>query len=319
MIRIISLMLLKTLSRITLTILVSNQLTTVALAQQSRSSSLSIETNELKNRKPNSELEVPEPSNSPLQPTRNHSNQNNSFSYRDREKVMIPKSSAITTTFCSNVKFNQEQASTFPVTLSLARPIMDSNGNVVAPINSLVRAKIDATKEEDIQIKPKAIVIGGRYIPIETEKVSVPALTDTRRSRTTFRTTFNRGQRGVAFRVTNNISRWLSRTPSALDNETSNLLSFGLSVATGIAQGMNEPDPPDPEETKVLEIREGTKLIFPLVSSVELPPMATHENPYFANRKPAPACQIRGFKQNQSQSSNNGNSNQSGSEDEEID
>ena len=299
-------MLLRTLSKIALTILVSNQLTTVALAQQSRSSSLSIETNELKNRKPNSELEVPEPSNSPLQTTQNHSNQNNSFSYRDREKVMIPKSSAITTTFCSNVKFNQEQASTFPVTLSLARPIMDSNGNVIAPVNSLVRAKIDATEEEDIKIKPKAVVIGGRYIPIETQKVSVPALTDTRRSRRTFTSTFNRGQRGVAFRVTDNISRWLSRTPSALDLETSNLLSFGLSVATGIAQGVNEPDPPDPEETKVLEIREGTKLIFPLGSTVELPPMATHENPYFANRTPAPACQNGRLTQNQSQFNNNG-------------
>jgi hypothetical protein len=304
-------MLRRTLSKIALTILVSNQLTTVALAQQSRSSSLSIETNELKNRKPNSELEVPEPSNSPLQTTRNHSNQNNSFSYRDKQKVMIPESSAITTTFCSNVKFNQEQASTFPVTLSLARPIMDSNGNVIAPVNSLVRAKIDATEEEDIKIKPKAVVIGGRYIPIETQKVSVPALTDTRRSRRTFSSTFNRGQRGVAFRVTDNISRWLSRTPSALDLETSNLLSFGLSVATGIAQGVNEPDPPDPEETKVLEIREGTKLIFPLGSTVELPPMATHENPYFANRTPAPACQNGRLNQNQNQFNNNGNNGES--------
>lgn len=304
-------MLLRTLSTIALTVFASNQLTTLALAEQPRFSSLSIGTNDLKNRKPNSEFQGLETPNSILQPTENNSNQNNSFSYRDKQKVMIPESSAITTTFCSNVKFNQEQASTFPVTLSLARPIMDSNGNVIAPVNSLVRAKIDATEEEDIKIKPKAVVIGGRYIPIETQKVSVPALTDTRRSRRTFSSTFNRGQRGVAFRVTDNISRWLSRTPSALDLETSNLLSFGLSVATGIAQGVNEPDPPDPEETKVLEIREGTKLIFPLGSTVELPPMATHENPYFANRTPAPACQNGRLNQNQSQFNNNGSSNES--------
>jgi hypothetical protein len=304
-------MLLRTLSTIARTVFASNQLTTLALAEQPRSSSLSIGTNDLKNRKPNSEFQGSETPNSILQPTENNSNQNNSFSYRDKQKVMIPESSAITTTFCSNVKFNQEQASTFPVTLSLARPIMDSNGNVIAPVNSLVRAKIDATEEEDIKIKPKAVVIGGRYIPIETQKVSVPALTDTRRSRRTFSSTFNRGQRGVAFRVTDNISRWLSRTPSALDLETSNLLSFGLSVATGIAQGVNEPDPPDPEETKVLEIREGTKLIFPLGSTVELPPMATHENPYFANRTPAPACQNGRLNQNQNQFNNNGNNGES--------
>ncbi|PSO51344.1 MAG: hypothetical protein BRC33_00585 [Cyanobacteria bacterium SW_9_44_58] len=294
-------MLLRTFSTIVFTILVSNQWTTVALAQQS--------TNELQDRKPSSKLKVPEHSSSILQPTQNNSNQDNSFSYRDKQKVMIPKSSAITTTFCSNVKFNQEQASSFPVTLSLARPLMDSNGNIIAPINSLVRAKIDATEEDDIKIKPKAVVIGGQYIPLKTEKVSVPALRDTRRSRTTVSRSFNRGQRGVAFRVTDNVGRWLSRTPSALDNETSNLLSFGLSVATGIAQGMNEPDPPDPEETKVLEIREGTKLIFPLASTVELPPMASDQNPYFANRKSAPPCQNGRLNQNRNQFRNNGSRN----------
>ena len=304
-------MLLRTLSTVALTVLASNQLTTVALAQQPRSNSLSIGPNDLDSRNPNSDLKIPEGPNpersNPIsQPTRNNSNQNNSFSYQEQQEVMIPESSAITTTFCSNVKFNQEQASSFPVTLSLARPIMDSNGNVIAPVNSLVRATIDATEEEDIQIKPKAVVIGGRYIPIQTEQVSVPALTDTRRSRTTYTRTFNRGQRGVAFRVTDNISRWLASTPAALDTNTSNLLSFGLSVATGIAQGMNEPDPPDPEETKVLEIREGTKLIFPLGSSIELPPMATHQNPYFANRTPAPACQNGRLNQNQQQFNNNG-------------
>jgi len=310
----------RTLSTIALTVLVSNQLTNAVLAEKQRSNGLSIETNEFQDRKSNSGVSVPESSNSELQQTQRNSNQNSSFPSRERQSVIIPKSSAITTTFCSNVKFNKDQASKFPVTLSLARPIMDNNGKVIAPINSLVKASIDATNEQ-IKIKPKAVVIGGRYIPIETEKVSVPALDDTRGTSNFSRFSSRDSERGVAFQVTNNISRWLSRTPTAFGNETDNLLSFGLTVASGIIRGLNDPRPPSEKrkETRVMEIRQGTKLIFPLGSSVELPAMATQSNPYFANRKAAPPCQNGRLNQNQSQSSNNRNSNESGSEDEEID
>lgn len=279
---------------VSLAVLTFNQLTSIALAEKQRlPGSGSVETDELSNQKPDSRLKVPEPSNSLLQEREQNSpNQNNSFSSQEPREVTIPKSSAVITTFCSNVLFNQEQASSFPVTLSLARPIMDSNGNVIAPINSLIRANINATEDEGIKIEPKAVIIGGQYIPINTSSVAVPALTDTRRGSSTFYSGgFNRGQRGIAYRVSDNLSDWLVSRPTALGDEQSNLLSFGLSIAAGVAQGINEPNPPDREETKVMEIRQGMQLIFPLETSITLPPMATQRNPYFTTRTPTSACQ----------------------------
>jgi len=273
-------MLRRNLFKIFLIALVSNQFTPVALAQTQRSNTW----------RTRLDLEQPDQRNS-------HSDR--SFSTRKSSTITIPEFSAVTTTFCTNVLFNQEQVSVFPVTLSLARPIMDSNGEVIAPVNSLVSANINATDEDNITIQPKALIIGGRYIPIETSSVSVPALTDNRRSSNFFSTGFSQGQRGVAFRVADNLSDWLISRPTALSDDSSNLLSFGLSLAMGVAQGLNEPSPPDPEEREVLEIRQGIQLIFPLTSSVELPAVANHQSPYFSNRQPAPVCQDGEVRQSQ--------------------
>lgn len=268
-------MLLRNLLTISLAVLASNLLPAKVLAGQPLLTS--VETKQFQNRKPTSS-----------QLNQKQFNPDNFL----LAQVSIPKFSAVTTTFCSNVLFNHEQASVFSITLSLARPIMDSNGNVIAPVNSLVRAKIDTTDEEKITIQPEAISVGGRYIPIQTSSVKVPVINDTRRSsRTFFSGGFNRGQRGVAFRVSENLSDWIVSRPNALDEDSNDLLSFGLSVVMGVAQGLNEPKPPDPEETKVMEIREGMQLIFPLESSVELPQMPNYRSPYFANREPATVCQ----------------------------
>lgn len=294
------------LSIVFLTILALNQFKNVASAEEKKLDIISIGNNTIRTRTPNLGLNPPKPNNVLLQPTQ----QNNKFSVRGNSQVTIPKFSAITTIFCSEVKFNHEQPSSFPVTLSLARPIMDMNGNIIAPVNSLVSANVDANGNE-IKIKPNALVIGGRYIPIETDQVAVPALIDTRRITNTFSRSFDRGQRGVAFRVSDNLIDWLAlrRTTTVLEDNTSTLLGFGLSIATGIAQGLNEPDPPEPEETQVREIQEGIKIIFPLKSSVELPPMPSYKTPYFTNRTPSPVCKDGEAYQNQTQFINNNSKN----------
>jgi len=207
----------------------------------------------------------------------------------------IPRGSAITVQSCSNVKFNYEQGSSFPITLALARPITDRQGNVVAPVNSLVRARVEP-KEDETQLKPKALVVGGRYIPLKTEAVSVPALTDDRNRFRTRTVRTGRGQRGVGFRVANSIDNWLLNRagPSVFPGEANNtddFLGLGLAVATGVFQGLNEPNPPDPEEQKVMKVREGIQLIFPLRQAARVPATAARNNPYFDERQPAPACQ----------------------------
>jgi len=272
----------KIISTITLSLLFYPQFIVATLADEKELPSLSIEKNQIDEQTPNPNLK-----RAPSSPSEPY-NSNPSTPSQKSQQIRIPKSSAVTTTFCSDVKFHQKEASNFPVTLALARPILDQNGNVIAPVNSIVRANVDITDEE-IQIEPEAVVIGGRYIDIDTSAVPVPALTNTR-STTFSRTRLNRGQRGVPFRIADNLSNWLLTQQTTLETDTTDLLGFGLSIATGLTRGLNEPDIPDPEEEEVKKIREGMKLTFPLESSVELPVSATNENPYFKNQNSTVAC-----------------------------
>ena len=263
-------MLLRILSTITFTALVFNQLTPTVFAQEQQSETLY-----------------------------------NSFSFPEEPTITIPRLSAIVTIFCSNLNFNHEQDSSFPVTLSLAQPIIDGNGSVIAPINSLVNAMVEANGNE-IKIHLNALVIGGRYIPIETQKIALPALTDTQRNFNNSFPDVDRSRRGVAFRVTDNLINWLSlgRTEAVVEPTTGAILGLGLSVATGIAQGLNEPAPPDPEESRVMQIQGGIQLIFPLESPVELSPMPNNQSPYFSESSSAPVCEDIEVNPNQTQFSN---------------
>ena len=89
--------------------------------------------------------------------------------------ITIPQFSVIAATFCSAIKFENERDDRFPVTLFLARPIMDNDGSILAPVNSLVNAQVEPTKE-GVKIQIDAIVIGGRLISVKTSALSIPIL-----------------------------------------------------------------------------------------------------------------------------------------------
>ncbi|MGF1479722.1 MAG: hypothetical protein ACFB4I_09555 [Cyanophyceae cyanobacterium] len=211
--------------------------------------------------------------------------------------ITIPASSAIAITFCSQVQFDaEEQESSFPTTVYLAQPITDVDGNILAPINSLVSAQVTPT-DEGVQLHAEALVIGGQYISIETPVVSVPVL-----SRATEDTYYSSGystnteQLGVGYNVARNLRDWLglgvsqttqttttygtsygsalteiAEASGVIDSSTGLWLDAGLAVAEAVFMGMNNRSP---KETRVTEVAQGVTIVFPLLAPVDVPPVA---------------------------------------------
>lgn len=194
----------------------------------------------------------------------------------------LPASSAVTVMFCSNVKFDDEQDSPFPVTVFLARPILDTNGNVVAPVNSLVSATVTPT-EKGVKIKADAVVIGGQYIPIETPTLSVPVLSEVQQDNNYYSSySYQQQTPSVYFNVANNLQNWLS-TQGVFGTGTSDMLGAGLAIASGVSYGLSARER-EPRQTEISEVAQGGMLIFPLLSAVELPETAIRSNARYVSQ-----------------------------------
>lgn len=192
--------------------------------------------------------------------------------------IMIPEASAIAVTFCSAIKFENEREDGFPVTLFLARPLMDDDGGILAPVNSLVNAQVKPTSK-GVKIQVDAIVIGGRMIPVKTSTLSIPILSTTKEGEGYeeydnydyggYGGDYYSGRpgRGVALNVANGLQSWLGNQ-EILGGTASGLLGAGLAIAAGVTAATDKR----PERAKLHEVPEGGMLIFPLLSPVSLSP-----------------------------------------------
>ncbi|HEY9823823.1 MAG TPA: hypothetical protein V6D19_00120 [Stenomitos sp.] len=90
------------------------------------------------------------------------------------EVVTIPKSSAIIVSFPAELILDPKRRHNVPITLPLLQPIVDSEGQIVAPAKSLVSAQLKSMKGGDL-IEVTSVVVGGRVIPINALGTLVPA------------------------------------------------------------------------------------------------------------------------------------------------
>ncbi len=188
------------------------------------------------------------------------------------QPMIIPEASAIAVTFCSAVKFENEREDRFPVTLFLARPIVDDDGGILAPVNSLVNAQVEPNSR-GVKINIDAVVIGGRLIPVKTATLSIPILSTAKDGDGDDYgyggydgTYYGQPGRGVALNVANGLQSWLGNQ-ELLGGTASGLLGAGLAIAAGVTAATDKP-----ERAKLIEVPEGGTLIFPLLSPVTLPP-----------------------------------------------
>ncbi len=93
----------------------------------------------------------------------------------------IPESSAVAVEFPASVTLDLSQGAAQPMTLFLSQPLLDSNGNVVAPENTPVSVQIKPVPG-GAQIVAESVVIRGRVVPIQASSPVIPANVTGRRA-----------------------------------------------------------------------------------------------------------------------------------------
>lgn len=184
------------------------------------------------------------------------------------EVVTIPKSSAIIVSFPAELILDPKRRHNVPITLPLLQPIVDSEGQIVAPAKSLVSAQLKSMKGGDL-IEVTSVVVGGRVIPINALGTLVPA---------------QHKPEDIANPVVPSAGR-LNQTLDALRNSTTftNRLTFDFSgqrrnnlsafdvadLALSLGYGLTQPVPKIPPA--FTNITQGAVYILTLASPVTIP------------------------------------------------
>ena len=78
--------------------------------------------------------------------------------------------------FPSNIRLETSEAATHPMTLFLAQDIIDAQGNLIAPINSPVKAQL-MTTENGVTIVAESILASGQSISVRAVSPLIPGIT----------------------------------------------------------------------------------------------------------------------------------------------
>ncbi len=175
------------------------------------------------------------------------------------QEVTIPQSSAIAITFPTSVTFDAGKKKSQASAASLTHPILDSKGNVIAPVNSPVSIQIQPVNG-GAQIKAESIVIGGRVVPIFASSAWIPGKINT----TTSGASQAQENQGVYSQLAGSVFRVFSSSKASNTN-TDNI---GTSVGTGlgIISGLSSP-----KTTRQVEIPTGSVYVLTLQVAVSVP------------------------------------------------
>lgn len=182
------------------------------------------------------------------------------------EVVTIPRSSAIIVSFPAELILDPKRKHNVPITLPLLQPIVDKDGQIVAPAKSLVNAQIKAMKGGDL-IEVTSVVVGGRVIPINALGTLVPA-----QNKIEDVAALSSG--GTPSQLNNtfgSLQAWQQSIgfdgsgSNSLRLNSYNLVGLGLALAFGLTQPTNKLPPP------FVSITQGTVYIVTLASPVTIP------------------------------------------------
>ena len=204
------------------------------------------------------------------------------------QEVTIPQFSAITISFPSAVTFDAGKKNSLPMAVLLSQPLLDSNGNIIAPANIPVSIQIQPTKG-GAQIRADALVIQGRIIPIQALSPLLPSQTITSVSssqKAQLHQAIYGGLGGSVFGI-------FGSATGADRDEISNFTNMGnfVGAGLGVISGLISP-----KKSKQVQIPQSTMYILTLQASVTIPskvaqsppPASPPATPAVAAKPPAP-------------------------------
>ena len=146
------------------------------------------------------------------------------------QATLTKESMEIPIFFPTDITVDIDNTEEFPITLFLAQDLMDVQGNLLAPVNSFVRAQLNPS-EDGLQIVAESIVVAGQSIPLRATSSLLPSTTVTQ-------TTGDQNGQRQAARM-RDIAGGIAGALGA-DLETSDQVSFGGSVI-GFLVGSSSP------------------------------------------------------------------------------
>jgi hypothetical protein len=171
------------------------------------------------------------------------------------QTATIPQSTAIAVKFPVETTVDVGRKQDYPITLFLAQPLLDSDGNIVAPTNSPVSAYLKPA-EEGGRIVAESVVVGGRVVPIQASSSVIPGnvitVTSGDKKADQNRGVFSRLLGTLAGAVTG------GKTESI---EQAGLLGAGIGIISGITS---------PEKVRVVQIPQGSVYVLALQAPVAI-------------------------------------------------
>lgn len=175
----------------------------------------------------------------------------------------IPADSALVVRFCAPVTLNTKNKSSL-VNAALAQPLLDSNGRIAVPVNTLVGVQLKPTAE-GAEITANNLVVGSRYLPVQTSSVSIPLEIQVQEKSASR----ENNRQGTVSNLARGAQVILSQQ-GVVNQSTGDFLGAGLSILSGITRKSNKP-----KVIKTMEVPQGSTFVLPFSSAVTLPAIAS--------------------------------------------
>ena len=197
------------------------------------------------------------------------------------QTVTIPQSAAIIISFPTAVTFDTSQKQIITTAAYLAKPLLDSNGKVVAETNSPINIQLQPTKA-GVRIKAEALVVNGQVTPIQTDGPLIPDRPVTPASsiqKAQANQSLYGNMAGSAFNVLLGAFGGANLFGS---DQTSNIGNFMGNGLVGIS-GLSSPKP-----SRQVDIPQGSVYILTLKDPVTISPKVIQAPIATATKLPAP-------------------------------
>ncbi|BAZ48042.1 hypothetical protein NIES4103_06470 [Nostoc sp. NIES-4103] len=171
------------------------------------------------------------------------------------EEISIPQDTAIIISFPAPVTVDVGQKKDYPLTVPLANPIKDAQGNTIAPENTPVTIVLKP-KDGGAKIVAQSLVINGRIVSIQASSQVIPGTTITHK-----RANDKAVENGSVWgRIGGSTLGFLSQgDPDQFDRGAM------LGSAVGLIAGLRSP-----ENTRIVQIPQSSVYVLSLEAPISL-------------------------------------------------
>lgn len=178
-----------------------------------------------------------------------------------RQVMMIPQTAGVVIKLPAAVTVDVGQKQDYPMTVPLAQPLMDLQGNEVVPMNTPVTIKLKP-ENGGAKIVAESIVVRGQIVAIQAASAVIPGNTITQQSGAD-RARENSGVLGNLFGAVMGATASESRKASAFDQ------GGMIGGAIGILSGMTSP-----KNIRIVQLPADSVYVLTLQAPISLPTIA---------------------------------------------